>query len=210
MPYNIEFYFRVFAYTSESACFGTAFDITDTIEPFCRKSSPNSRVFLILFLDFSKKGCFVDKSKMSPTLLYASRAVAKISTTFFAANSLFTNTVQHPARMKFPTSYALTEWRSTFQRIGVQQASLAFISLCSGLAAYYYEPDNVFLSATLLSGSVIPWTILFLGPVNKRLNDPNLDQNSTEAKELLEKWHLFHTYRTIAMLAATFIWEYYW
>jgi hypothetical protein len=146
---------------------------------------------------------------MSPSILFASRLVAKLSTSIFAANSLFTNTVQHPARMTQPTAYAITEYRSTFTRIGIQQASLSLIGLASGLVAYYYEPDNLLLVPTLMLGAMIPYTILFIAPTNSKLNDPNLDKDSPRAKELLQRWIVAHTFRTLITVTAAFLWEYY-
>jgi hypothetical protein len=146
---------------------------------------------------------------MSPSLLFASRMVAKLSTSLFAANSLFTNTVQHPARMGQPTEHALTEYRSTFARIGVQQASLAFFGLAGGLVAYYYEPDTLLLVPTLMLGSMIPYTLLFIAPINSKLLDSKLEKDSSRADELLQRWIALHTVRTIVTVTAMFLWEYY-
>jgi hypothetical protein len=85
--------------------------------------------------------------------------------------------------MTQPTAYAITEYRTTFKIIGVQQASLSILGLASGLLAYYLEPNNALLLPTLLLGAIFSFTVLFIGPVKAQLNDPNLDNDSPQAKD---------------------------
>jgi hypothetical protein len=111
--------------------------------------------------------------------------------------------------MRQTTAYALTEYRSTFTRIGIQQASLAFIGLGAGLAAYYYEPDMLLLVPTAMIGAIIPYTMLIISSTNSQLLDPELDKDSPRARELLDRWIVLHTLRTITAVTAAFLWEYY-
>jgi uncharacterized membrane protein len=82
------------------------------------------------------------------------------------------------------------------------QASLAALGLVAAVIAGARSGDAWILVAGLLLGSAIPFTLLVILPVNKRLEDPSLDPSSLEAAALLQRWGRLHAVRTAAGFAA--------
>jgi hypothetical protein len=57
----------------------------------------------------------------------------------FSGAALYINLVEHPARMSCGVAVALTEFRPSYKRATVMQASLAAVSLASGLQHGWQE-----------------------------------------------------------------------
>jgi hypothetical protein len=51
--------------------------------------------------------------------------------------------------------------------------------------------------------AVIPFTLIFIIPTNRRLLDIGLDRSSEAARRLLRKWGTLHAVRTLLGLAAS-------
>lgn len=49
----------------------------------------------------------------------------------------------------------------------------------------------------LVLGSVIPFTLIFILPTNKRLLSPTLDRRSPQTERLLAHWAALHAVRTV-------------
>jgi uncharacterized membrane protein len=119
----------------------------------------------------------------------------------FAGAAAYVTFVEHPARVSCGTAVALAEFRPSYRRGTVMQASLAALGLVAGVLAWTASRDVGILIAGLLLGSAIPFTPLVILPTNKRLLDPTLDASSAEARALLARWGRLHAVRTIAGLA---------
>jgi uncharacterized membrane protein len=120
----------------------------------------------------------------------------------FAGASAYVSFVEHPARVSCGTAVALAEFRPSYRRASVMQASLAALGLVAAIIAWLSSRDVGVLVGGLLLGSAIPFTLLVILPTNKRLLDTTLDASSAEAATLLQRWGQLHTFRTIAGLAA--------
>jgi len=48
-----------------------------------------------------------------------------------------------------------------------------------------------------LLGSVIPFTLIVILPINKQLLNPALDMRSAETERLLARWGMFHAARSV-------------
>ena len=75
------------------------------------------------------------------------------------------------------------------------QASLAIAGSLLAIAAWLSGAGLVWLPAGLVLGSVVPFTLLVMWPVNKRLEDPGLDTTSELARSLLVRWGRLHAIR---------------
>jgi uncharacterized membrane protein len=104
--------------------------------------------------------------------------------------------------MSCGTDLAIKQWRPSYQRATIMQASLAFISLISSLSIWYRQGDTLFLISGLLIGSVIPFTLLVILPTNKKLEKPGVEANVPEAERLLRRWNRLHLIRSILALCA--------
>jgi uncharacterized membrane protein len=128
--------------------------------------------------------------------------VALVCAVLFAGAEACLTFVEHPARVSCGTSVALAEFRPSYRRGAVMQASLAIAGLAAGVIAWTMVRDARLLAAALLLGSLVPFTLLVILPTNKRLLDPSLDASSAKATALLRRWGRLHAVRTIVGLAA--------
>jgi hypothetical protein len=133
---------------------------------------------------------------MDPTFL------ATIATGLFAGAALYISAVEQPARMSCGSAVALLEWRPSYQRAAMMQASLAIIGALMALVCWQQGAGRGWLVAGLAIGAVVPFTLLVIAPTNQRLFDESLKEDSAEAVALLERWGRLHAVRTCLGLAA--------
>jgi uncharacterized membrane protein len=128
--------------------------------------------------------------------------VALLCTGLFAGAAVYVTLVEHPARLECGPALAIAEFRPSYRRAAVMQAALAGIGCLAALAAWMQGRGASVLVAGLLLGAAIPFTLVVILPTNKRLLDPGLDPQSTEAAVLLARWGKLHAVRTAASGAA--------
>jgi anthrone oxygenase-like protein len=122
--------------------------------------------------------------------------VAVICAGVFAGAAVYITFVEHPARLSCSTEIAVTEFRPSYRRGTVMQASLAVLGLIASVLAFALGGGVPVLVAGLLFGSVVPFTLLVIFPTNKKLLDPALDLASSDARTLLIRWGRLHAVRT--------------
>ncbi|PYX10390.1 MAG: DUF1772 domain-containing protein [Acidobacteria bacterium] len=128
--------------------------------------------------------------------------LALCSCGLFAGAALYVNLVEHPARMSCGIAVALAEFRPSYKRATIMQASLAAISFVSGIAAWLARGGLISLVGALLIGVVIPFTLIFILPTNRSLLDSALSPDSDSASQLLRRWGRLHAVRTVLSLSA--------
>jgi hypothetical protein len=128
--------------------------------------------------------------------------IAVISSGLFAGAALYINLVEHPARVECGTRIAVTEFRPSYRRAAIMQASMAAIGLLAGVAAWLSLRHIALLIGAVLLGAVIPFTLLVIRPTNAQLLAPTLDVSSPAAAGLLARWQRLHAVRTVLSLAA--------
>jgi uncharacterized membrane protein len=128
--------------------------------------------------------------------------VATFCTALFAGAAIYINLVEHPARVECGTPAAIQQWRPSYRRATLLQASLALVALLSAVGAWLMGRGLMVLIAGACIGVVIPFTLIVIFPTNKQLEDPALDPGSERAAKLLEKWNRLHAVRSIAALVA--------
>ncbi len=128
--------------------------------------------------------------------------IAVLCTGLFTGAAIYVNLVEHPARVQVGTAAAVNEWRSSYPRGTVMQASLAVAGFLSSLGAWLQGRGTPVLIAGLLIGLVVPFTLTVIFPTNKQLADPGLDVSSPTAAVLLAKWNRLHAVRSTAAFVA--------
>jgi len=123
--------------------------------------------------------------------------LATVAAGLFAGAAVYINLVEHPARVSCGTDLALKEFRPSYRRATIMQASLAIVGTISGLLAGWPQRDGRILLATLLLGCVVPFTLVVILPTNKRLLDPGLDVRPLYAASLLRRWAALHAVRSL-------------
>lgn len=90
----------------------------------------------------------------------------------FAGAALYINLVEHPVRSEIPIKNAHVQWQKSYARAAKLQASLAGASFLTALVnrfRFATKNKELILTAGLLIGSVIPFTLLVILPTNKIL-----------------------------------------
>jgi Domain of unknown function (DUF1772) len=121
---------------------------------------------------------------------------ATLATALFTGAAVYISLVEHPARLRCPTAHAVEQWRPSYKRATVMQASLAVAGSLLALAAWLVGTGLTWLLAGLVLGSVVPFTLIVMWPTNKRLEDPGLDTTSELARSLLVRWGRLHRVRS--------------
>ena len=128
--------------------------------------------------------------------------IATLCTGLFAGAATYVNLVEHPARLEPGTAAAVKQWRPSYRRATVMQASLAVAGCLSSVGAWIQGRGTPVLIAGLLIGLVVPFTLTVISPTNKQLSDSGLDVGSSRAAALLDKWNRLHAIRSAAGLLA--------
>jgi hypothetical protein len=106
--------------------------------------------------------------------------VAVLSCSLFTGAAVYINLVEHPARMECGAELAATEFRPSYRRATITQATLAALGLLSSIAAWLSGARFWWAIAGVLLGSVIPFTLIVILPTNKQLLNPALDRRSPQ------------------------------
>ena len=114
--------------------------------------------------------------------------LATFSAAVFTAWALYISLIEHPARMQAGPAVALAQFRPSYRRAAPWQASLAGLCLLSGLLASLLTSQWSWLLGGLCVGAAIPFTLLVIMPINRRLLDTNSPLDTNEAVMLLNRW----------------------
>ena len=128
--------------------------------------------------------------------------VATLCTALFAGAAIYINLVEHPARMECGTAVAVKQWRPSYRRATLMQASLALVAFLTSLGAWLIDRALPVLLAGVCIGLVIPFTLLVIYPTNRQLEDPKLDVTSLSTASLLARWNRLHAVRSGASIVA--------
>jgi hypothetical protein len=135
--------------------------------------------------------------------------IPKIVTTLacgiFAGAALCVSFVEQPARLSCGITLAVTEWRTSYKRGTVMQASLAVVGSLLGFASWWIGKDAAWLLGGMLLFAVIPFTLVVILPTNRELESDNLDVSSAKAERLLRRWSALHAVRSGLGLVAFLI-----
>lgn len=129
--------------------------------------------------------------------------LSSICTGLFAGAALYVSLVEQPARMACPIPVALAAVRVI--AAAVMQVILAIGCVAGAIAAYYLGRGISSLVAGIVLATVVPWTLIVIMPVNRRLMDESRTSETPETDVLLKKWGRLHNVRTIASILALVI-----
>ena len=121
---------------------------------------------------------------------------AILATALFTGAAVYITFVEHPARMACSTETAVAQWRPSYQRATIMQASLAVLGTLLAIAAWLSGAGLVWLVAGVLLGAVVPFTLVVMWPTNKSLESIGLDASAERARILLSRWGNLHAVRS--------------
>ena len=125
----------------------------------------------------------------------------------FTGAAFYVNFAEQPARLELKDRPLLAEWKPSYKRGAVMQASLAMIAFVLGAAAWWQTGVLAFLIGALLVLAPWPWTLLVIKPVNDALMATALDKAGPKTRDLLVTWNKLHAVRTAlgALAVMTFL-----
>lgn len=127
--------------------------------------------------------------------------LALLTAALFAGAALYVSVAEHPARMRLADAAALAQWQPSYARAAPMQAGLALVSLLLGLWTWWQIGDLWVLAGALLMGLAIPFTLVVIMPVNRRLKAHAVETAGPDTRTLLTRWGRLHLVRTLLGLA---------
>jgi hypothetical protein len=128
--------------------------------------------------------------------------VALLAAGIFAGAATYVSIVEHPARVSAGAGVALAEFRPSYGRASIMQASLAVLGGVAGVARWWVGGSSGWLVGGLALGAVVPFTLIIVMPTNARLLDASRQFEDAEVLALLRRWGRLHAIRTVASLLA--------
>lgn len=126
----------------------------------------------------------------------------------FTGAAFYVNFAEQPARLKLDDRAALTQWKPSYQRGAMMQASIAILGFLAGVAAWWQDSNVWWLVGALALVANWPYTLLVIMPTNKRLKDTPSESAGAGSRALMESWGRLHAVRTMlgAIATAIFLW----
>jgi hypothetical protein len=89
-----------------------------------------------------------------------------------------------------------------YRRAAPLQVGLAVLGTAAGLRAWGHGRGGLWLLGALLLFAVVPFTLIVIMPVNKRLLAPERGPDAPDTEPLLRRWGSLHAVRTLLSGAA--------
>ena len=122
--------------------------------------------------------------------------LALAAASLFTGAAFYVNYAEQPARLELDDRSLLAEWKPSYKRGYVMQASLAIIGFLLGVVAWWVTGALTFLFGALLIVANWPWTLLAILPTNNTLMATDLAKAGADTRALLLKWNRLHAVRT--------------
>jgi Domain of unknown function (DUF1772) len=130
-------------------------------------------------------------------MLEITKLVASLCCGVFFGAALYVSLVQHPATLETGNDFAIRFFPPMYGRAAIVQASLAVVGCVAGVLASLSGAGRWWLVAAVLLGSVVPFTLVVIRPVNDALLQGG-DTSAIEVDALLVRWGYLHWARTVA------------
>ena len=133
--------------------------------------------------------------------------LALVTAALFAGAAIYVSIAEQPARLHLEDPQLLAEWKPSYQRGAMMQASLAVVSGLLGLGAWWIARDPWLLAGSILILANWPYTLLVIAPVNNKLKATPAAEASSTTRGLIERWGWLHAGRSLlgALATAAFV-----
>jgi hypothetical protein len=138
-------------------------------------------------------------------MLMLLEVLSTLSAALFAGAAAYINLVEHPARIECGADLALTEFGVSYRKGAVVMGSLLMLGFLSGTVAWVISFYIWWLVGAILLLTLIPYTLILIFPISKRLLDHSMERNNSVRLSLLIRWGKLHTVRTLTGITALLI-----
>jgi Anthrone oxygenase len=114
--------------------------------------------------------------------------LALVVASLFSGVAFYVNFAEQPARLQLDDKALLTEWKPSYRRGFVMQATLAMLAFFLGAIAWWQTGIAAFLIGALLILAPWPWTLLVMKPVNDKLVGTDLAKAGPDTRATLHQW----------------------
>jgi hypothetical protein len=129
--------------------------------------------------------------------------VALVVAALFAGAAAYISLVEQPARLLLDDRALLVEWCESYGRGKYMQATLAMAAGLLGAQAWWETDVQLWLFGAILILLNWPYTLIFIAPINRKLNATETYNANSGTRHAIESWGRLHMVRTALGVLAT-------
>jgi hypothetical protein len=139
----------------------------------------------------------------------AAGPLALMVAALFTGAAFYVNFAEQHARLMLDDRAALAQWKPSYHRGFIMQASLAVLGFLCGLAAWFQDGNVWWLVGATAMLANWPFTLVAIMPTNRALQATAHEAAGPASRALMESWGRLHAVRTGlgAIATAIFLWQ---
>jgi hypothetical protein len=133
---------------------------------------------------------------------------ALVAASLFTGAAVYINWAEQPARLGLDDRALLQQWKPSYARGFIMQASLAVIGGIFGILEWLVTGNLIWLAGGVVLLANWPFTLVMIMPVNNTLDATPPVHANARTRELVEQWGRLHAVRSTlgALSVALFLW----